>query len=141
MNLVTESTQGVTIVRLSEPKLMYPMLSEFSDAVSDLMTGGQPKVIVDMTKVVYIDSASIGCLMDLYRQALQAGGQLKLAGVQKRVETMLTMSPIAAALNTMEVPGFKHYDLLPYNWWIVSAACVFCLAVLALRTWRLTRPL
>ena len=57
------------------------------------------------------------------------------------VETMLTMSPVAAALNTMEVPGFKHYDLLPYNWWIVSAACVFCLAVLALRTWRLTRPL
>jgi anti-sigma B factor antagonist len=92
MNLVTESTQGVTIVRLSEPKLMYPMLSEFSDAVSDLMTGGQPKVIVDMAKVVYIDSASIGCLMDLYRQALQAGGQLKLAGVQKRVETMLTMT-------------------------------------------------
>ena len=30
--------------------------------------------------------------MDLYRQAAAAGGPLKLAGVQKRVETMLTMT-------------------------------------------------
>jgi anti-anti-sigma regulatory factor len=30
--------------------------------------------------------------MDLYRQAVAAGGGLRLAGVQKRVETMLTMT-------------------------------------------------
>jgi uncharacterized membrane protein len=30
--------------------------------------------------------------MDLYRQASAAGGALKLAGLQKRVETMLTMT-------------------------------------------------
>ena len=45
-----------------------------------------------MSRVVYIDSATIGCLMDLYRQATQVGGAVKLAGVQKRVETMLTMT-------------------------------------------------
>ena len=53
---------------------------------------GKMEIPVDMSKVVYVDSASIGCLMDLYRQATQAGGALKLAGVQKRVETMLTMT-------------------------------------------------
>jgi anti-anti-sigma regulatory factor len=30
--------------------------------------------------------------MDMYRQALAAGASLKLSGVQKRVETMLTMT-------------------------------------------------
>jgi anti-anti-sigma regulatory factor len=30
--------------------------------------------------------------MDLYRQVSAAGGTLKLSGVQKRVETMLTMT-------------------------------------------------
>jgi len=39
-------------------------------------------------------------LMDLYRQASAAGGALKLAGVQKRVETMLTMT---GAQNFIEV--------------------------------------
>ena len=37
---------------------------------------------------------------DLYRQAAAAGGALKLAGVQKRVETMLTMT---GAQNFIEV--------------------------------------
>jgi hypothetical protein len=30
--------------------------------------------------------------MDLYRQAVAAGAMVKLSGVQKRVETMLTMT-------------------------------------------------
>jgi hypothetical protein len=30
--------------------------------------------------------------MDLYRQTSSAGGQLKLSGVQRRVQTMLTMT-------------------------------------------------
>ena len=36
--------------------------------------------------------ATVGCLMDLYRQASALGGSLRLVGVQKRVETMLTMT-------------------------------------------------
>jgi anti-anti-sigma regulatory factor len=38
--------------------------------------------------------------MDLYRQADAAGGKFKLSGVQKRVETMLTMT---GAHNFLEV--------------------------------------
>ena len=53
--------------------------------------------------MVYVDSATIGCLMDLYRQAEKLGGAVKLAGVQKRVETMLTMT---GAHNFIEL----HHD-------------------------------
>ena len=92
MNLSTDRSQGVVIVRVGEAKLMYPMLSEFSESVSSFVAQGESKVVIDMSQVAYLDSASIGCLMDLYRQAVQAGGGLKLAGVQQRVETMLTMT-------------------------------------------------
>jgi anti-anti-sigma factor len=71
---------------------MYPILSDFSGAVTALIAAGERKIIIDLTTVSYIDSATIGCLMDLYRQAAAAGGSLKLAGVNKRVETMLTMT-------------------------------------------------
>jgi len=71
---------------------MYPLLQDFSAAVTGLLAGGDRKVLIDLSKVTYVDSATIGCLMDLYRQTTAAGGQLRLAGVQKRVETMLTMT-------------------------------------------------
>ena len=100
MNLTTEHANGVAIVRVGESRLMYPLLSEFSNVVTQLIASGEKKILVDLGAVGYVDSATIGCLMDLYRQANSAGGALKLAGVQKRVETMLTMT---GAQNFIEV--------------------------------------
>ena len=100
MNLTISRTADVTVVRVGEARLMYPLLSDFAGSVASLLTSGDKKVIVDLSGVNYIDSASIGCLMDLYRQATAAGGMLKLAGVQKRVETMLTMT---GAQNFLEI--------------------------------------
>ncbi len=108
MNLNTEHSGGVAIVRVGEPRLMYPLLSEFADAVTALVKDGERKVLIDLSPVVYIDSASIGCLMDLYRQSAAAGGTLKLSGVQKRVETMLSMT---GAQRFIEVHGDEQSAL------------------------------
>ena len=102
MNLTTDHAQGVAIVRVQESRLMYPLLSEFANTVSGLIASGQSKVLLDLSTVTYVDSATIGCLMDLYRQATGAGGSLKLTGVQRRVETMLTMT---GAQTFLEIHG------------------------------------
>jgi anti-sigma B factor antagonist len=100
MNLTITRTGDVTLVRVGEARLMYPLLSDFAGSVASLLSAGDKKVVIDLGGVNYIDSASIGCLMDLYRQASAAGGKLKLAGVQKRVETMLNMT---GAQNFLEI--------------------------------------
>ena len=92
MNLTTEQQGAVAIVRVAETRVMYPMLGEFSDAISALVAAGRRNILIDLAPVTYVDSATIGCLMDCYRQVRGAAGQLKLSGVQKRVETMLTMT-------------------------------------------------
>jgi anti-sigma B factor antagonist len=100
MNVRTEQRGGIAIVRVGETRLMYPILSDFSTAVTGLIAAGQKDILIDLTPVTYVDSATIGCLMDLYRQVHTAGGHLKLSGVQKRVETMLTMT---GAQNFIEI--------------------------------------
>jgi anti-sigma B factor antagonist len=100
MNVKTEQSGGISIVRVGETRLMYPILSDFSTAVSGLVAAGQRQILIDMTPVTYVDSATIGCLMDLYRQVTSTGGHLKLSSVQKRVETMLTMT---GAQNFLEI--------------------------------------
>jgi anti-anti-sigma factor len=92
MNVHTEQTGPVAIVRVGDSRLMYPMLSDFSAAVTGLVSAGRRDILIDLTPVTYIDSATIGCLMDLYRQVHTAGGRLKLSGVQRRVETMLNLT-------------------------------------------------
>jgi ABC-type transporter Mla MlaB component len=80
MNLTTENANGVAVVRIGESRLMYPLLSEFSTAVTQLIAAGERKVVVDLSSVGYVDSATIGCLMDLYRQANAAGGGAQARG-------------------------------------------------------------
>lgn len=92
MNMKTEQHGGISIVRVDETRMMYPMLAEFSGTVSTLVSGGARQILIDLGTVTYVDSATIGCFMDLYRTISGAGGQIKLSGVQKRVETMLTMT-------------------------------------------------
>ena len=56
------------------------------------------------------------------------------------VEAVLTFNPLATALTVIETPGFTQYRLLPGNWWFLAYGSIFCLVVLVLQTWRLTRP-
>ena len=100
MNVTTAHIDNVVILRVQDTRLTYPILADYATAAGDLIAAGEKKVLIDLTPVAYVDSATIGCLMDLYRQAQATGGTLKLSGVQKRVETMLSMT---GAHNFLEV--------------------------------------
>ena len=98
MNLTTDRAQGIAIVRVNETRLTYPVLAEFTSTVIAIIDSGD-RVLLDLSSVTYVDSATIGCLMDLYRQAAAAGVALKLAGIQKRVETMIAMTGAESVLD------------------------------------------
>lgn len=92
MNLRIESHDDIRIVRVGEERLVYAMLSSFFSEVSAVIEGGAKKLLIDLTEVTYIDSASVGCLMDIYRSMAEVSGTIKLVGLQERVETMVSMT-------------------------------------------------
>lgn len=56
------------------------------------------------------------------------------------VERVLRINPAAAALSEMKSPGFELYNLTPEAWWTGGFISLFCLALLGVRIWFLTRP-
>jgi anti-sigma B factor antagonist len=94
MELALEEIGDVRIVRVKEAKLTYPVLSSFFAEVRQVIEGGARKVLIDLGAVTYIDSASIGCLMDIHRLLQDKTGVVKLAGLQPRVETMISMTGV-----------------------------------------------
>jgi hypothetical protein len=58
----------------------------------------------------------------------------------RMVETALTVSPVAAALQAAHTPGFTDYHLLPANWWLIGSASLAFLVFLIGWTWHLYRP-
>ena len=94
MALKVDDNGDVRIVRVAEPRLTYPTLSAFFADVKQIVEGGTRKLLIDLSPVTYIDSAAIGCLMDIYRLVNDRGGALRLAGLQPRVETMISMTGV-----------------------------------------------
>jgi anti-anti-sigma factor len=94
MQLAIEDRGDVRVVRVREAKLTYPVLSSFFAEVRQLVEAGQSKLVIDLGAVSYIDSASIGCLMDIHRLVQDKDGALRLSGLQPRVETMISMTGV-----------------------------------------------
>lgn len=94
MQLSVQENGDVRIVRVGETRLTYPTLSAFFTEVRQLVDGGARKLLIDLSSVSYIDSAAIGCLMDIHRLLADKGGVLRLATPQPRVETMISMTGV-----------------------------------------------
>ncbi|HVO12545.1 MAG TPA: STAS domain-containing protein [Vicinamibacteria bacterium] len=94
MQLAFDEQGDVTIVRVQETRLTYPVLAAFFSEVKQRVESGARKVLIDLQAVSYLDSASIGCLMDVHRLLQEKGGALRLSGLQPRVETMISMTGV-----------------------------------------------
>ncbi len=112
MNITTERSNDVSIVRVLDARMTYPALGDFSSTVTALLSDGHKRVLIDLAPVTYVDSATIGCLMDLYRQFSVGGGLLKLSSVQARVNTMLTMTGAQRfiEIHTTEAEALKSFE-------------------------------
>lgn len=92
MTLTIDCIDDTDVVRLGGDRLVYPDLADFTAAMASVAASGRRRLVLDLSQVSYLDSAAIGCLMDQYRQAESRGATLCLAGVQPRVQTMLTLT-------------------------------------------------
>lgn len=85
---------GAKIVRLGATRITYPLLAQIMTCVRGEVEGGALFVAIDFATVTYIDSATIGCVMDLHRLLEEKGGRLHVVSPQARVETMLSMAGV-----------------------------------------------
>lgn len=98
MQFSVEQRSDVRIVRVKESKLTYPVLSSFFAEMRRIVEGGARKLVIDLEAVAFIDSPSIGCLLDIHRLLEDREGAVKLAGLQPRVQTMLFISGLQRVL-------------------------------------------
>lgn len=94
MQLAFDERHGVTVVRVQDTRLTYPVLAPFLSEVREKVEGGARHLLLDLTTVSYLDSASIGVLMDVHRLVQARGGALRLTGLQPRVQTLISMTGV-----------------------------------------------
>ena len=81
-----------SVLRIGAPRLVYASLSPFLERAGPCLEEERPLLVLDFKGVNYVDSAAIGCLMDLYRRASARKGAVAMCGLMDRVERMLRMT-------------------------------------------------
>jgi len=94
MDIKTEKVGGITVVRLEKGKLLYDNLEPLHQGLYDLIDKGIVRLVLNLSTISYIDSFTVGFLMDIYRRLADQKGRLALAGVQPRVKNILALTRV-----------------------------------------------
>jgi anti-anti-sigma factor len=69
--------------------------SAFANQVGELLTGTNPKILIDFTDIDYVSSAGLRALLILVKKAKATGSVFALCGVNEQVREVLNISGYA----------------------------------------------
>lgn len=91
MSFALDRTDDVLLVAV-EGQLVVANRQEFKQAILDAMEAGARLVVVDFSGSPYIDSSGLGALVSLSRRLRDAGGDLRLVGLNDDLRSLFELT-------------------------------------------------
>ena len=102
MNVKLRHVSGVTVLDLSGKITLGEGSIGLRDAVRDALAAGSKKILLNIGDVTYIDSAGLGELVAAYTSVKNAGGDLKLTNLSKKVKDLLVITKLLTVFDVKE---------------------------------------
>lgn len=103
MELTTDTRDGYAVITIAG-RLTATGAPQLRRAVSDLVTDGEARIVVDMTDLEFVDSSGLGALVGGLKSARVAGGDLRIASVPEAVRTVLHLTNLDRVLRDYPTP-------------------------------------
>ena len=102
VKLTTRQVGDVTVIDVAGRITLGEGYSTLRDALRDLVSKGQKKVLLNLGEVSYIDSSGIGELVSGFTTVTNNGGALKLLNLNKRVKDLLQITKLYTVFDVHE---------------------------------------
>ncbi len=102
MKFSSRSIGGVSIIDVEGKILLGEGDVEIKQAIDDLIDRGRKRVLLNLAKVPYVDSAGLGEIIRCFTALRKSGGTLKLLSPNPRLVDLLTITNL--------VNVFDSYD-------------------------------
>jgi anti-sigma B factor antagonist len=93
MKISADKKGDVFICRL-EGEIDFNNSPELRKSFIELIESGAEKVILDLEKVIYVDSSGLATLVEMLQKLKNANGQLKLANLQEKVKSVFEITKL-----------------------------------------------
>ncbi|MGM0454374.1 MAG: STAS domain-containing protein [Thermodesulfobacteriota bacterium] len=84
MKFKTESIDGITVIKVPVDALDASNVMEFKSDIAPLLNATD-KVILNMSRVKFMDSSGIGAILSCLRTLHEQGGRLKMFGLKEQL--------------------------------------------------------
>jgi anti-sigma B factor antagonist len=115
MNMITTSrTVGnVTVVDISGRIVLGPESAALRSLVTDLLSKGHKKILINLAEVNYIDSSGLGHLVSAFTSVRKQEGELKLLKVTNKVHDLIQITRLYTVFDIRddEAEAVKSFDL------------------------------
>ena len=100
---IKEDIRGdVAVLTVKGALMSGPEVSGFHDHIKRLLKDGLCKVVVDFAKVKWFGSAMLGVLTASLTTLRNAGGDMRLTGVTKKIDSILMVTQLSGIFRTLD---------------------------------------
>ena len=112
MTITTREVSHVTIVDITGRITLGDELDQLRNTIRELVAAGKKKIILNFANVDYIDSSGVGELVGSYTTVRNAGGELKLMNLTKKVHDVLNVTKLYTVFDVKddEFTAVKSFD-------------------------------
>lgn len=102
MALKEEMKGDVAVVTLKGNLMGGSETTEVHEKVKEITLTGVKKVVIDLSKVKWMNSTGLGALMGSMTTLRNAGGDLKLANVADKVQSLFMITKLITIFDTFD---------------------------------------
>jgi anti-sigma B factor antagonist len=93
MTFATQHCNDIRVIEV-ERQLTVSNRQELKHQFLDEIARGERKFLLDLTGTDYIDSSGLGVLVSLSKKIREAGGELRLAGLNEDLRTLFELTKL-----------------------------------------------
>ncbi len=101
MDTKVRQIDGVTVIDASGKITLGENSGKLRSAVQDALSGSK-KILLNLADVNYIDSAGLGELVSAFTTVKNAGGELKLLNLTKKVRDLLVITKLLTVFDVKD---------------------------------------
>ncbi|HEV3306872.1 MAG TPA: STAS domain-containing protein [Candidatus Sulfotelmatobacter sp.] len=112
MHITTREVSHVTIVDINGRITLGEETGLLRDTVRKLIAADKKKIVLNLAHVDYIDSSGVGELVSSFTAVRNAGGELKLFALTKKVHDVLYVTKLYTVFDIKddEFTAVKSFD-------------------------------
>lgn len=102
MNVKQNQVGDVMVLHLSGKIMGGPDHEKFQTEIKTLISDGVVDVLLNLSKVTWVNSTGLGILVSAFHTLKKNGGQLKICEVSDRIDNILNVTQLKLVFETFD---------------------------------------